>query len=344
MSTAVAIVGAGAAGAGAAYALRDAPATVTVFEERPVVSGRAATRRRRGCVYDHGASYVKPTDERVSALLTDVLDAEGLVDVADPVWTFDADGEIAPGRDADDHKWTYVEGLDRLGERLLAATDAGVVTDTRVAELLREDGGWRLRDAHGDDLGWFDAVVCTPPAPQTADLLGAANWEHRFRRDLREAVAVVPYRTIVSAVLHYPFELARPYYALVNADKGHDLGWLAREECKAGHVPDGESLLIAQPSPGWSVDNYDRSDGALADAAAEKVAALLADDRLAAPDWTDVQRWRYALPDAAADPDTLARAAAHDLYFAGDWVASEGRIHAALASGLDAGERVSVAR
>jgi predicted NAD/FAD-dependent oxidoreductase len=341
MAQEVAIVGAGVAGAGAAYALRDAGASVTVFEKSGGVCGRAATRRKNGCTYDHGANYVKADSDRVAALLTDHLDTDGLVDVDAPVWTFDAAGEVSEGRDVDDHKWTYSEGITQLGKRLFDAADATVERRTRIAEPIRESGSWRLVDDQEADCGQFDALLVTPPAPQTADLLGAANWEHALKRDLRQAIAVVPYRTIITAVLHYPFEVDRPYYGLVNTDTEHDVGWLSREECKDGHVPDGESLLIAQMSPDWSVEHYEDPDGAIVETAAQKVATLLGDERFADPDWTDTQHWRYAQPDEGVDRAALETAADHDLFFAGDWVADEGRVHLALETGLDAGERIA---
>ncbi|MFB6084645.1 MAG: NAD(P)/FAD-dependent oxidoreductase [Halorientalis sp.] len=341
MADDIAIVGAGAAGAGVAYVLAEADATVTVFEKSRGVCGRAATRRREGCRYDHGANYVKADDDRVARLLTEELDTEGLVDVEEPVWVFDGDGEIAEGRDADAHKWTYEAGITGLAKRLFGATDATVENGVRVSEPVRANEGWRLYDTDGRDLGHFDAVVLTPPAPQTADLLGSANWEHRLCRELREAVAVVPYRTVVTAVLHYPVELDRPYYALVNTDDEHDVGWVSREECKDGHVPDGESLLIVQMSPDWSVQHYDADDGAITATAADRVAELLDDERLAEPDWTDTQRWRYALTDGGVDEGIVDRAADHDLYLAGDWVAGQARVHAALRNGLETGERIA---
>ncbi len=341
MADDIAIVGAGAAGAGAAYVLDDADATVTVFEKSRGVCGRAATRRHDDCRYDHGANYIKSGDARVTELLTEELDTEGLVDIAEPIWVFDGDGEISEGRDADDHKWTYESGITQLAKRLFGRTDATVENGVRVSEPVRENEGWRLYDTDHRDLGYFDVVLLTPPAPQTADLLGSANWEHTLCRELREAAAVVPYRTIVSAVLHYPFELDRPYYALVNTDDEHDVGWVSREECKDGHVPDGESLLIVQMSPDWSVDHYDADEETVTTGATEQVTALFDDERLADPDWTDTQHWRYALPDDGIDRETVDRAADHGLYLAGDWVAGEARVSAALRSGLEAGTDIA---
>ena len=334
----IGIVGAGAGGAAAAYALREHD--VTVFEKSRGLCGRAATRRRNDCVYDYGANYVKSQDERVTQLLTETLDSDGLVDVEEPVYTFDADGTISEGRDADDHKWTYTAGLTQIAKRLLARTDATVHRETRVGSLTRLDDGWRVHDTAGGDLGRYDAVVLNPPAPQTADVLLASDWDASIREDLLAAVEAVDYRTVYSCVFHYPFELDYPWYALVNPDREHDCGWLSREELKPGHVPDGETLLVAQLSPEWSTRRYDDDPEAVCADAADIVAAVLGDDRLAGPDWTDHQGWRYALPEGGTDPAPVSAAEAHDLYCVGDWVAGEGRVHAALRSGLDVVERV----
>ena len=343
--TAIGIVGAGAAAAAAAHVLdgevRDA--SVTVLEKSGGVCGRAATRRRGDCTYDYGANYVKSDDPRVNELLTEELDTEGLVEAEGPVYTFDREGTVSPGRDADERKWTYRSGLTQIAKRLFGATDATVERRTRIERIARDRDAdaWWLTDAEGTDRGPFDALLLNPPAPQTADLLRGAEWDAEARVDLAEAAGAVPYRSIWTAVLHYPFELDRPYYALVNVDREHEVGWVSREESKPGHVPDGESLLIVQASPDWSVERHDdppeRNVAELADLTAE----LLGDPRLADPDWTDNQGWRYALPDEGVDRAAVRSAEEYGLYCAGDWVAGEARVHAALRSGLDTGERMA---
>jgi predicted NAD/FAD-dependent oxidoreductase len=342
--TRIAIVGAGVAGLGAAYALRDADADATVFERRTSVGGRAATHRREECVYDIGANYTKDETPRVADLLTDEL-SDGLVEAEGPVWTFDSDGEPSEDRDDDARKWTYREGLVGLGNRLREASDATVRTGTEVLSLGRESAGqgdqcdqWRLEVRGGEATA--DAVVVTPPAPVTAYLLDRSEWDDPLCADLRDAAAEVPYRTLLSVALHYPYRRDLPYYALVNADKEHELGWVAREECKPGHVPDGESLLVVQPSPEWSRNHFENPDDDIAVAAADRTAELLDDPDRYQFDWADVVRWRDALPDAGADRDVLTRGESVNLFFAGDWVAGEGRLHAALESGLETGERV----
>ncbi len=341
----IAIVGAGAAGAAAAYALRESGDRVTVFEKSRGVTGRAATRRRDDCRYDHGANYVKSDDERVNDLLTSVLDTEGLVDVEEPVYAFEADGTISEGRDADEHKWTYMEGITQLGKRLFAVADATVERATRVGDVThdREDGAdrWTLTDADGEGLGTFDVLLLTPPAPQTADLLATTSWDDDRRRAVHDAVASVEYVSIVTAVLHYPFTTDYPWYAAVNTDKDHAVGWLSREECKDGHVPDGESLLIAQMGQSWSAERIDDDPEEVVREATDHITELLDDDRFADPDWTDYQGWRYAQPKAGIEGDAHRVCEDAGLYFAGDWVAGEGRVHAALENGLTVGERIA---
>ncbi len=340
--THIGFVGAGAGTAAAVSVLSAATdAKITVLEKSRGVCGRAATRRRDDVRYDYGANYVKSDDERVVDLLTDDLDTDGLVDITEPIYTFDESGTVSEGRDADDHKWTYERGLTQIAKRLFARTDAHVERETRVETLTHTGDGWTATDTDGTTWGTFDRLVLNPPAPQTAELLAGADWDSPHRSDLLEAIDDVDYRTIYTAILHYPFEVDVPYYALVNPDKNHEVGWIAREECKDGHVPDGETLLVVQASPDWSVAHYDDPAQDNAETLAAITADIVGDDRLTAPDWTDTQGWRYALPDEGAPSGLLQSAAADALYFVGDWVAGEARLHAALRSGLETGERLA---
>ena len=357
--TAIGVVGAGAAAAAATLVVETAvpDADVTVLEKSGGLCGRAATRRHDDIVYDYGANYVKSDDERVVELLTETLDTDGLVDASEPIYTFDESGAVSPGREADEHKWSYESGLTQIAKRLFGRTDAEIHRRTRVATIRRENGGegeapetgggngddgaWTLVDADGESWGPFDVVLLNPPAPQTAELLADAEWDDDRREALRAAAAEVPYRAVWTAVLRYPFRLDRPYYGLVNTDKNHDVGWISREECKAGHVPDGDSLLVVQAGGEWSSEHYDRDPAENVAELAELTAGIVGDERLTDPSWTDYQGWRYALPEGSVRRGPLDSAESAGLYCLGDWVVGEGRIHAALANGLDVGERVA---
>ncbi|WP_227133729.1 NAD(P)/FAD-dependent oxidoreductase [Halorubellus salinus] len=343
MTDRVAIVGTGAAACGVADVLDDTDRQVTLFDKARGVSGRAATRRKHDCRYDHGANYVKPgDDDRFSEVLESFGD-DGMHDIEEPIWVHDADGHVQEGRDSDEHKWTYEAGITQFAKRVLDATDATVTLETHIERLEREDGNdqpWSLVDVDGTTYDGFDAVVLTPPAPQTTELLAATDWEDERRERVESAAAAVDYRTIRTIVLHYDFREDHPWYALLDPEQAHPVGWLAREECKPGHVPDGESLLVAQMSPEWSVERYDEETKSAASDAAALVADLLDDDRYANPDWVDSQGWRYALPENGAVDDDVQAGEAAGLYCAGDWVVGEGRVHRAFENGRDVGTRI----
>jgi predicted NAD/FAD-dependent oxidoreductase len=187
------IVGAGAGAAALAYVVGNtADVETTVLEKSRGVCGRAATRRRDGVRYDYGANYLKDDDERVVELVTERLDTQGLVAIEEPVYTFDREGAVSEGRDADDHKWSYEAGLTQVAKRLFAGTDATVHRETRVETIARDGERWRAVDADGDEWGPFDALVLNPPAPQTADLLADADWDADLRGTLADERGIEP--------------------------------------------------------------------------------------------------------------------------------------------------------
>ena len=117
------------------------------------------------------------------------------------------------------------------------------------------------------------------------------------------------------------------------------MAWLSFEEDKPGHVPEGQSLIIAQMAPAWSEPRYDLPLDDLAPEAARLAADLLGTD-LSGWAWADRQGWRYALPKGAVDRTVLDEAAGIGLFFAGDAVAGKGRVGHALETGLGAAERI----
>src|SRR3981081_2651327 len=77
----IAIIGAGSSALAAAHTLLDAGYTVTLFEKSRGVGGRAATRKRAGFIYDHGAQYIKSGNSASSALVTEHFRVPDLVDI-----------------------------------------------------------------------------------------------------------------------------------------------------------------------------------------------------------------------------------------------------------------------
>jgi len=334
----VGIVGGGIAGTAAAYALRETPVDVTLLEAADSVGGRMVTRRRGGCVYDYGANFVKAGDERFRTVLREgVGDDRQTVD--GEVWVFDADGTVESGREDQAPKYTTEDGVSGIAAAFVRESGATVLTGTRVGHLDRTGDGWRLSTTGGREER-VDALVLALPAGETASLLADADWGGEYCSDLMAAAERVPYRPVDSVVCHYPFRLDRPYYALVSRDDDHEIGWCSREECKPGHVPDGESLLVVQLNPRWTESHPEATAREIERVARTAAADLLDDDRLREPDWTDHERWTAAVPDHGINPALVERATTYDLAIAGDWVAGAGRTYAALQTGLEAADRI----
>ena len=354
----LAIIGAGVAGLAAARALRQRrpDLAIAIYEKSRGLGGRAATRRRDGYIFDHGAQYMKAATPELERLLTAELPADDLIDIGQPVWTFDGAGAIAEGDPAQNAapKWTYRGGLSRLGKLLGARLD--IQRETRIGSIRRlttdhrrpidaqplrsvVNGRWSMVVSAGQLIADADLVLLTPPAPQTADILAASDFDADVKAALLAELAHATYRRCISLALAYDRPIARPFYALVNSDRAHAISWLALEHAKAPErCPPGHSLLIAQMAARWSLDHWETLADELERLVADQVGALLGEDTRA-PLWSDVQRWRYALPDSGADFDAL-NAFGSGLFFAGDYTSGQGRLHLAIESGWRAASAI----
>ena len=339
----LAIVGAGVSGLAAAWALRNTELDVVVFEKSQGYSGRAATRGQHGVRYDHGANYFKIDSERVEHLICSELPTDELVEIPGDVWTFDAEGQVQPGDDDANaaSKWTYRNGISTIGKLLAEAANAVVHRETRVEHVERQDGAWRVRTDTAETYGPFDAVLLTPPAPQTIAILQASEGAHSARTALVDAMREARYPSQFTVVLGYDQPISRPgdFFALLNLDRKHPIAWLSFEEDKPGHVPDGQSVLIVQMAPHWTEAHYEASHNVLVDRVVALVEDVL-DTSLAAPTWSDHQRWRYALPNKAAATSEMEAAEAAGLFVAGDALVGKGRVQRALGTGLDAATQI----
>lgn len=334
-------------------------ARVTLIEKSRGVSGRAATRRyprpsRSGeplttetVRYDHGANHFTLRATNVAELVRS-LDAVPLR-IHAPVWVLGADGAVEPGdpqRDAD-ARWTFADGIRTLGTALHERSGAQILTETRATSARRDEAGrWFVGTDGGGGLGPFDALLLTPPGPQTAEL-GAqmTGLPGDVHENWLGGLGAARYRSQFSIALGYAerLRLKAPFYALIHNDGQHPLAWLTVEDRKPGHVPDGQSVLIAQMQPAWTQQHYDAPREAVAEMAEKIVASVLApviDGDVPPSAWWGAQRWRYSLPDAGYAAATLRLAEPHGLFVAGDSVAGKGRVELALETGLDAAGRI----
>lgn len=297
----IAVIGAGLAGISAARVLHDAGKKVVVFEKSRGFGGRCATKRWDGHSVDHGAQYFTIR----SAEFRDALGAAcgpALKTLTAPI----LDGNHRPL--PDEPRYYHTGGNSRIARDLAAGLDTRL--EQRLENPTRNGEGWNV----GGEL--FDLVLTTAPWPQTLALAGLDPGPS-------------PYHPCLTLVLRYedpPAGKLRETYAFSDPDDPV-LSWTACENHKEGRVSGGQTLLVAQASPSFSREHYDR-DPAVWAAALGARAGELWNIRDRAPAAQMTHHWRYARIFSAANQtslppgwhyagDALARSRVEDAWISG---------------------------
>ncbi len=337
----IAILGAGCSALTAAHTLLDAGHTVTLFEKSRVVGGRAATRQHGGFIYDDGANYIKPGAPASIELITKRFSSPDLIDIKKPVWTFDGAEHIQAGDPAQnaEPKWSYRLGLNTLPRLMAAGLD--IRRETPIARIQQQSNGWLLYSKDAQSFGLFDRLLITIPATQAIELMQASQFQHDLASVICSHLGEARYNAVISVLLGYtPRPQVRPYYALVNTDRAHAISWLAWEhEKNPERAPANAGLLMAQMGPQYSQEHWQAADEDIYRDVAPRIASLLKES-LPDPHFTDIQRWRYALPAQKANADALnAITLPTGLAFCGDGFVG-GRVHLALEHGIQVSQQL----
>lgn len=282
----VGIVGAGICGLSAARTLHAHGNEVVVFEKSRGVGGRVATRRSEGFVWDTGATSIAPRGRSVAKVIAEELPTEDLVEVTRPIYVHEG-LRVSPGRpNPVGSRFTYRTGNSTLAKLLAVGLDVRLET---TVDAVEPDGtGYRILGER------FDAVILTPPVPQTTLLLWGLG-ESR-------ALASATYRACLSVNLGFlqpPPDV--PYHAIIDFERRHPLAWLSVESLKSpDRAPEGGVAFGAQLSPAFSRDQYSRPDEELISAVLEFLERLYG-PVYTAPAASTVMRWKYAQPIGTAN-------------------------------------------
>lgn len=307
----VAVIGAGISGLACARSLAAGGVEVAVFEKAGRVGGRAATCHMPWGSFDHGAQYFTARGGPFRQVLRHWVD-NGIA----ASWENGAPrigDSLVPGESL--HVGT--PGMASIGVALAAGLD--VQLDCEVGHILRTPAGdWRLQRRDGRELGTFDWLISSAPAPLTADLLAA------IAPDLAQEAARCRYSACWSVMARCEnWNASGP--ALIRPT-GSPLSWAAHDGIKPGRIT--QPTWVLQATPEWSNANLDATPDEVCHALLDAWA------RLGAPraGISTAHRWRHALAETPIGRPYLLCAERH-IGACGDWCTAP-RIESAFDSGL----------
>lgn len=317
--TRIAIIGAGIAGLTLARQLAD-HAHVTVFEKSRGTGGRMATRSAPPYAFDHGAQFFTAKSHAFQAEVAEWL-RQGIVRSWNVRFAeFERDRMVA-ARDWDESRPHYVgvPGMKHIGKHL--AKDVDVQLNTRVVPLQRSGNDWQLCNDRGDELGRYDWVVSTAPAPQTAELLPDCLFKPAVEKPQMLGCYALLLGFPATAIPQIDWQAARIGEA--------DISWAAVNSSK----PDRAAAfsMVVHSTNGFA-EAHLQTDSAVLQAHLVKELRLVTGIDAETADHCTLHRWRYANTPRQAPGPTLLDSE-QKLAACGDWLI-HGRVEAAYLSGL----------
>jgi len=315
----VAIVGAGIAGLAAAQELLAGGCEPVVYEKSDSVGGRCATQIIGPYTFDSGVTSITPRGKALEFAMFERLKSDDLVKIELPIYVHSY-GRISQGDRAKNAipRFTYRNGNVTLPKLLAEGVD--VATNRHVAAIGRE------KDIYLVDGTAFDAIVLTPPLPQTESLLDTLTASRPFSN--------ARYRPCLSVLLGYDVEWLDPrYHAVIDPEQRHPLTWLSLESVKSpDRAPEGHTAMVAQLSPEYSRSHFDHPDDIVVEEAVSHIVRLVG-SRFQSPVSTGVERWRFSQPETTALFDTVNRPGSTLM------IASDGIVGGRVELAYEAGQR-----
>ena len=318
----VGIIGAGVAGLVCARELAANGFDVKVFDKGRSVGGRTATRRAEpDFAFDHGAQYFTARSLRFQKVTADWL-SRGIV----AEWR----GRVVR---LENGVVTDTSPLPRyVGVPVMTAMVADlasamrVQTKTQVVAMSRGPSGWTIKtDAH-ENVGPFETVVVTLPAPQSAEFLQP----HAFGA-IAATVAMTPCWAVMVA---FESKLEVPWDGAFVHDS--PLSWVARNSSKRGRIGRSDCWVL-HASPEWSAGHLEAAPDTAARLLLSAFSSVI-EKRLPSDSHLTAHRWRYSHGSDADDRGMLFDPEV-GLAVCGDWLAG-GRVEGAFLSGVGAAEAI----
>jgi hypothetical protein len=221
-------------------------------------------------------------------------------------------------------RFVGVPGMNAVCRHLVA--DLEVRLSTQVGPPEFDQGIWHLSDEQGEQLGQFDCVIISAPAPQSAELLAAAP-------NLQQQAKSPKMHGCWAVMLSFDRSLELPFAGAFVHDS--PLSWIARNDSKPQRG-DQESWTL-HASPDWTDQCLEEDpDDVLQRLFDVFWQATGAKPRK--PSYAAGHRWRYAIPLKPLE-DRCLFDAERRIGACGDWCSGP-RVEGAFLSGMAMAGRV----
>lgn len=318
----VGIIGAGVSGLVCARELAANGFDVKVFDKGRGVGGRTATRRAEpDFTFDHGAQYFTARDARFQKVTAD-WQSRGVV--AEWLGRVVRLENAAVTETSPQPRYVGVPGMTAMAADLASAIR--VQTRTQVVAMSRGPSGWTINTDTHENVGPFDALVVTLPAPQSAELLQP----HAFGT-IASTFQMTPCWAVLVAFesrVEVPWDGAFVH--------GSPLSWVARNSSKPGRSGQSDCWVL-HASPEWSAAHLEAAPDTAARELLDAFSSAIA-ERLPPDSHLTAHRWRYSHGSDADDRQMLFDPDV-GLAVCGDWLAG-GRVEGAFLSGVAAAEAI----
>ncbi len=337
----IAVVGGGMSGLVAARQLCQAGRNVTLFDKGRGIGGRMSVRHteNNSLTFDHGAQYFTAKSDSFAKQVAAWEQAGSVAEwsVRFRKITCDPSGAIMTSEEPIEAKrYVGTPGMNAPLKQLASDVQSlgGLIaTKTRVASLKKIENRWRLATDHGEEIGDFDSVIVSAPAPQAAELITASP-------ALANAAKSVKMSGCWALMLAFNSKLPTDFEAawIEATSVRQPLAWVANNGSKPQRSTGSSegSSWVLHSDPTWAAERFELDTTEVAKEMLAAFAKLIGTE-LPKTRYLAAHRWRYALPKPLSEAAIIDQE--RSLYACGDWCGGP-RVEGAYLSGLAVADAV----
>lgn len=322
----VLIIGAGLSGLMAANTLQENGITVTLLDKSRSVGGRLATRRIGPGRADHGAQFFTVRHHDFERYVYQWLKL-GLAFRWSTGWS---NGSIDLSSQSEGYpRYAIQGGMNALAKHL--AQNLNALVNVQILAIHKTDRGWLCTDTTGQQYS-SQALILTPPVPQSLALLQAGNFQ--LPPDELAALKKIEYKPCVAGLFWIDGPVNLPEPGAIQRPQ-HPICWIADNQRKS--ISPEATLITVHASPEQSQLLWNEPNEEALLALTDGLVPFFEDHTSIIE--AQLKRWRYSVPTVLHPERYLAVTQLPPLAFAGD-AFGEARIEGAALSGIAAANKI----